>query len=144
VRSQRTTVYARLIEGRFPNWRGVFPQYDDITRIAISVGTFHAAVRQAAIITSEDRRGVDFQFASGKLELAGHGGELGESRVELPIGYDGPAIRVRLDPRFVTDFLKVLEPDQSVVVEIRDGETAVVCRTEDNYAYVIMPLSQGQ
>jgi DNA polymerase III subunit beta len=144
VRSQRTTVYARLIEGRFPNWRGVFPQYDDITRIALAVGTFHAAVRQAAIITSEDRRGVDFEFSGGKLELAGHGGELGESRVELPIGYDGPAIRVRLDPRFVTDFLKVLEPDQNVVLEIRDGETAVVCRTEDNYAYVIMPLSQGQ
>jgi DNA polymerase-3 subunit beta len=144
VQSQRTTVYARLIEGRFPNWRGVFPQRDNVVPITLGVGTFHAAVRQAAIVISEDRRGVDFRFAEGQLEMVGHGGELGESRVELPIAYDGPEMRIRLDPRFLGDFLKVLEPDQNVVLEVRDGETAAVCTTDDGYAYVIMPLSQGQ
>ena len=27
-------------------------------------------------------------------------------------------------------------------IEIRDGETAVLCTTDDGYAYVIMPLSR--
>ncbi len=144
VRSRQTTVYARLIEGRFPNWRGVFPQRDDMAKINLTVGTFHGAVRQAAIVTSEDRRGVDFAFSEGKLMMSGHGGELGESRVELPIAYSGAEIVIRLDPRFVSDFLKVLEPDQNVVMELKDGDTAAVCRSDDGYAYVIMPLSQGQ
>jgi len=143
VRSQRTTVYARLIEGRFPNWRGVFPARDDIAEVTVAAGAFYAAVRQAAIVTSEERRGVDFGFAEGKLEMVGLGGELGESRVELPIAYDGREIQIRLDPRFLSDFLKVLEPDQNVVLEVKDGETAAVCKTDDGYAYVIMPLSQG-
>jgi DNA polymerase-3 subunit beta len=144
VRSRQTTVYARLIEGRFPNWRGVFPQRDDVAKINLTVSAFYGAVRQAAIVTSEDRRGVDFTFGDGKLTMSGHGGELGESRVELPIAYDGPEITIRLDPRFVSEFLKVLEPDQNVVMELKDGETAAVCRSDDGYAYVIMPLSQGQ
>lgn len=144
VQSQRTTVYARLIEGRFPNWRGVFPQREPVAQITLGVGAFYAAVRQAAIVISENRRGVDFQFVEGRLEMVGHGGELGESRVELPIAYDGPELRIRLDPRYVGDFLKVLEPDQNVVFDVRDGETAAVCTTDDGYAYVIMPLSQGQ
>ena len=116
----------------------------DMAKISLTVGPFYAAVRQAAIVTSEERRGVDFTFGEGTLVMAGHGGELGESRVELPIAYSGPDIAIRLDPRFISDFLKVLEPDQNVVVELKDGETAAVCRSDDGYAYVIMPLSQGQ
>lgn len=144
VQSQRTTVYARLIEGRFPNWKAVFPTRDELVEISLTVGGFHAAVRQAAIVIGQERRGLDFRFADGTLEMVGQGGELGESRVELPVAYDGPEIRVRLDPRYVSDFLKALEPDQNLEFGVKDGETAVVCKTDDGYAYVIMPLSQGQ
>ncbi|NLE38930.1 MAG: DNA polymerase III subunit beta [Pirellulaceae bacterium] len=144
VRSDRTTFHARLIEGRFPNWRGVFPHRDDMTHINLTVGAFHAAVRQAAIVTSEERRGIDFTFKEGKLEMVGHGGELGESRVELPISHVEPEVGIRLDPRYVIDFLKVLESDQTIVVDLRDADTAAVWRTEDGYSYVVMPLSRNQ
>ena len=87
-------------------------------------------------------RGVDFTFGDGKLVLAGHGAEMGESRVELPIAYDGPEIGVTLDPRFVSDFLKVLDPDTTFTLELRDAESAVVATTDDGYGYVIMPLAR--
>jgi DNA polymerase III subunit beta len=144
VKSQRTTIYARLVEGRYPNWRSVFPKHDDAVKIDLTVGPFHAAVRQAAIVTSEERRAVDFRFGEGKLSLSGHGAELGESHVELPVAYDGAEVGVKLDPRYMNDFLKVLEPDQTVTVEIKDGETAVICSTGDGYSYVVMPLARNQ
>jgi len=144
VRSGRTTIYSRLVEGRYPKWRDVFPRRDGAIRIELTAGPFHAAVRQAAIVTSDERRGVEFTFGEGKLVLAGHGAEYGESRVELPIAYDGPPLPVSLDPRFVSDFLRVLEPEQTVTVELRDSESAVLCATDDGYAYVIMPLAREQ
>ena len=61
-------------------------------------------MRQAAIVTSDERRGVDFTFGGGKIVLAGHGAELGESHVELPIAYDGADIGITLDPRFLERF----------------------------------------
>jgi len=142
VKSRRTTIYSRLVEGRYPKWRDVFPRQSDVTKIEMTVGPFHSAVRQAAIVTTEERRGIDFTFGEGKLVLAGHGAEMGESHVELPISYDGAEIRVKLDPRFMSDFLRVLEPEQTFTVNLRDSESAVVCSTDDGYSYVIMPLSQ--
>ena len=142
VKSQRTTIYARLVEGRYPKWRDVFPKQQETSRIEMTVGPFHSAVRQAAIVTTDERRGVDFTFSEGKIALAGHGAEMGESHVELPIAYDGPNVNVKLDPRFVSDFLKVLNPDQTFSLQLRDAESAVVCNTDDGYAYVIMPLSR--
>lgn len=142
VKSQRATIYTRLVEGRFPKWRDVFPRQEDAAKIEMSVGPFYAAVRQAAIVTSEERRGVDFIFGEGKVALSGHGAEHGESHIELPIAYDGATLPVKLDPRFVGDFLRVLDSDATFVFQIRDSESAVVCTTGDGYAYVIMPLSR--
>jgi DNA polymerase-3 subunit beta len=141
VRSGRTTVYSRLVEGRYPRWRDVFPRREGTIKIELAVGPFHAAVRQAAIVTSEERRGVEFRFGEGKVLLRGHGAELGESHVELPIAYDGPEIPITLDPRYVSDFLRVLDPERTFVMELRDAETAAVCSTDDGYGYVIMPLA---
>lgn len=144
VKSGRATVYSRLVEGRYPKWRDVFPRREGMVKIEMTVGPFHAAVRQAAIVTSEERRGVDFTFGGGKILLAGHGAELGESNIELPIAYDGADIGITLDPRYLSDFLKVLSPEQSFTIELRDAESAAVCSTADGYAYVIMPLARDQ
>ncbi len=144
IKSGGVTMYSRLVEGRFPKWRDVFPRRDNVQKIELSVGPFYAAIRQAAIVTSEERRGVDFSFGDGKLVLSARGAEYGESHVELPIAYDGSEIVIALDPRYLSEFLRVLNPEAVLVVELRDGESAAVCSTSDGYAYVIMPLARDQ
>ena len=144
VRSQRATISARLLEGRFPDWRKVFPAAGAGERIELAVGPTHAAVRQAAIVTSEESRGIDFTFGGGSLVLAGKAAEVGQSRVELPIAYAGREITITLDPRFVIDFLKVLDAEKSFTLELKDGESAAVCSTDDGYGYVIMPLARDR
>ena len=144
VKSWRTTIYTRLVEGRYPKWRDVFPRRDDMVKIELTVGPFYAAVRQAAIVTSDERRGVEFTFGEGKLILTAHGAEYGESHVELPIAYDGKPIPINLDPRYMNEFLRVLDPEATIVFEVRDAESAAVCFTEDLYAYVIMPLARDR
>jgi len=142
IKSGRATIYTRLVEGRFPRWRDVFPRREDPMHVELAVGPFYAAVRQAAIVSSEERRGVDFTFGEGKVVLSCRGAQFGESQVELPISYDGPARLVTLDPRFFSDFLKVLDQEKSFQLEMQDPDSAVVCTTDDNYSYVIMPLAR--
>ena len=144
VHSPRATISARLLEGRFPEWRKVFPATGSGQQIDLAAGPTHAAVRQAAIVTSEESRGIDFTFGDGSLVLAGKAAEVGQSRVELPIGYDGQEITITLDPRFVIDFLKVLDSDKTFSIELKDGESAAVCTTDDGYGYVIMPLARDR
>jgi len=144
IKSGRIVMYSRLVEGRFPKWRDVFPRRDNTQRIELSVGPFYAAVRQAMIVTSDERRGVDFTFAQGKAILVAHGAEYGESHVEMPIAYEGPEIVITLDPRYLNEFLRVLNPESTLLMELRDSESAAVCSTDDGYAYVIMPLARDQ
>lgn len=142
VRSPRATIYSRLVEGRFPKWRDVFPQRQDVSRIELTVGPVYSAVRQAAIVTSEESRGIDFTFSEGSLVLSGKVAEVGQSRVELPIAFDGQQIAIALDPRYMNDFLKVLDAEKTFTLELKDAESAAVCTTDDGYGYVIMPLAR--
>jgi DNA polymerase-3 subunit beta len=141
IRNPRATIYSRLLDGRFPRWREVFPQRDNAIRLDFLVGALHSAVRQAAIVTSEESRGIDFTFGDGTLVLSGQTADVGQSRVELPIAYNGESLTITLDPRYLADFLKVLEPEKSCTLDLQDGESAVICSTDDGFGYVIMPLS---
>jgi DNA polymerase-3 subunit beta len=144
IKTPRVTVYSRLVEGRFPKWRDVFPRRADAMKIEMVVGPLHSAVRQAAIVTNEESRGVDFTFGDGKVVLSGRAAEMGQSRVELPIAYDGASVAITLDPRYVSDFLKVLDPEKTFTLEIKDSESAAVGLTDDGYGYVIMPLARDR
>ena len=144
VKSNRATIYSRLVEGRFPKWRDVFPVRDNVARIELIVGPFYASVRQAMIVTSEESRGVDFTFGEGSVVLSGRAAQIGQSRVEFPIAYDGKPISITLDPRYLSDFLKVLEPATTITLELKDAEAAAVATTDDGYGYVIMPLARDR
>jgi DNA polymerase-3 subunit beta len=111
----------------------------------MQVGPLFAALRQAAVVLSTESRGIDFTFADGTLTLSGATAEAGQSRVEMPVAYTGPQIIVSLDHRFVIEFLKVLEPEATISLEIENGETAVVFHADDGaYGYVVMPLSRDR
>lgn len=136
--------YTRLVEGRFPKWRDVLPTRTDSNRIDIPVGPMYSALRQAAIVSSDESRGIDFTFHNGSLVLSNSTAEIGQSRVEMPVPFDSEELTITLDHRFVADFLKVLQPDKIFTLDVEDGEAAAFCETDDNYGYVIMPLAKDR
>jgi len=99
-------------------------------------------LRQAAIVASEESRGIDFTFADGQLVLSNTTAEIGQSRIEMPVPFDNDELTITLDHRYVADFLKVLQPDKTFTLDVENGEQAAYCKTDDNYGYVIMPLSK--
>ena len=144
IRTSKATIYTRLVEGRFPKWRDVFPQRSQAVRIDVTVGPVYSALRQAAIVTDDDSRGIDFQFGEGKLVLVASAAEVGESRIELPIPYDAEPIAVTLDHRFVSDFLRALDQERGFTIEIENQESAALFLTDDGYGYVVMPLARDR
>ncbi len=143
VRDARGLFYSRLVEGRFPKWRDVIPKRTDAHKIEIPVGPLLSTVRQAAIVASEESRGIDFTFANGSLILANSTAEIGQTRIEMPVAYDGPELTISLDHGYVADFLKVLPLDKTFTLDVVNSELAAYCTTDDKYGYVIMPLARG-
>jgi DNA polymerase-3 subunit beta len=142
LRTPRATIYSRLVEGRYPKWRDVIPDRTNGIRIDFTVGPLFAAVRQAAVVTSEESRGLDLTFENGTLTIVASTAEVGQSHVELPIPYDGEQIKLTLDHRFIADFLKVLDAEKPISLDIVDNDNAALFLCDNDYVYVVMPLSR--
>lgn len=137
-------IYSRLVEGRFPPWRDVFPKRENAVKLDVNVGPMFSALRQASIVASDESRGIDLTFGNGTVVMSSNTADVGESRVELPVPYDGDDITLTLDHRYFADFLKVLDTERTFQMDIESAESAAICSTDDGYGYVIMPLSRDK
>lgn len=132
---------ARLVDGRFPKWRDVFPEPANEPH-AVDRGELLAATRAAAVVASEQSKGVLYDFGSS-LTLSAKSSEYGESKVKCELVESGTACRVKMDPHFVRDYLTGLPADEEPNVLVHTtgpgGAVTLVC---GEYRGVIMPLAE--
>jgi DNA polymerase III subunit beta len=138
--TEKATIYSRLVEGRFPPYKEILPKKAN-ARIPLKVGPFLTAVRQAAIMTDDESKRVNFHFAPGQLTLAAQGAASGRSKVETELEYDGTPIDIAFDPQYLVDMLKVLEADAPLTLDLIDGSKPALFKSGAEYQYLVMPLS---
>ena len=135
-----TTVTARQVAGRFPQWRQLlkdkYPKPSHVEQTALL-----SATRAAAIVTSEQSRGVTYTLTAEGLHLTAQSSESGQASVTCDLESCGHACTVLLDPAFVVEWLRALPSgtDPTITVQAKDKASAVIL-TSDRYTAVIMPL----
>jgi DNA polymerase-3 subunit beta len=139
-KTERATIYSRLVEGRFPPYKEIMPKKAN-ARIPLKVTEFMTAIRQAAIMTDEESKRVAFNFAPGKLTLEAHGAATGRSKVETELEYDGTPIDISFDPQYLVEMLKVLDAGDPLTLDLIDGGKPALFRSGSDYQYLVMPLS---
>lgn len=139
-KTERAMLYSRLVEGRYPPYKEVFPK-KVTAKVPLTVGPFHAAVRQAAIMTDDESKKVVFTFAKKKLTLQARGAAGGRSKVEMPLDYEGKEISINFDPKYLTDMLRVLDAGDALTLELTDGAGVALFKFGEHYSYIVMPLS---
>lgn len=145
LRSGRATIWTRLVEGRFPAWRQVIPaSFAHRVEFAESASLL-AAVEQARITTSKESRGIDCEFDPGQgvLRLASTTADVGESSIELPVGFDAPnALAITLDGVYFAEALRAIGEGEAFALELGDHKSAVLFGTAEGYRCVVMPLNR--
>jgi DNA polymerase-3 subunit beta len=137
-----TTITGRLVEGKFPRWRDVLGEPEGEPTV-IDVTELLSSVQSAAIVTSEQSKGITLAWTANTLVLVGRSSEYGESRVICPTITAGSTASTKLDPKYVAQFLANLPSDEEphVNVYVKDAQSRVVLRCGP-YTGVIMPLAE--
>ena len=138
--TERALIHTRLVEGRFPPYRNIIPKKFDV-KLSVAVSALLAAVRQAAIMSDDESKRVDFVFTPGQVTLSARGPDTGSSLVTLPLPeYDGPEVAIAFDPHYLIEMLKANEAADTLTLEMTDGSKPAVFRA-DGYTYLVMPLA---
>lgn len=139
VRCGGSTVYSRVVEGRFPDYSSVLPKTSGV-EVRLSAEAFSAGVRQAAIMTDSETKRVTCSFAAGELTITGVGAGSGKSRVRQSIEHAGKTVSINFNPQYLLEFLKVVPVDAQLTLSLTSGEAPALFRL-DGYRYLVMPLT---
>jgi DNA polymerase-3 subunit beta len=138
----RALIHTRLVEGRFPPYRDIIPKKPGVT-LNVPTAEFLSRVRQAAIMTDDESKRVEFKFEPGKLTLTAEGGAdhgRGEVTMELP-DYKGDEVEIAFNPQYLIDMLRAVESEPTLRLEMTDGQKPAVFRLGEDYLYLVMPLT---
>ena len=140
IKKNGETLIIRLLEG-------AFPAYDDI--ITISGGNdifldrklFLMMLKRMSILSSEDYKGVIFNFSKDKLVINSTNPDIGESKEDMIIEYSGEPIIVMFNPRFFIDTLGVIDEDNVLINIVNEEKPCIIQGEKDKtYLSVIMPM----
>lgn len=141
--TERAMIYTTLVQGRYPPYRSIIDAAGkgEIAKIVLPVATFLSCVRQAAVVIDDESKRVDISFSPGRVGMQARGADTGSSEVELKLpDYEGPELAIAFDPSYLVEFLRAVDGEESVTLEMVDGTKPAVFRGGDGYVFLVMPL----
>lgn len=126
----------RLSEGRFPKWQTIFPKHEKT--IQLYRNQLGAPLSAAAISTDEENPGVTFCL-NDNFRLKSRLPNMGESSVLVDHPEKPPEGEFTLNPRFVNQFLGIIDRDLPFEMSFKDNQIPVMFGQGD-YRYLVMPI----
>lgn len=140
VKKAAETIIVRLLEGDFPQYSEIVEKEDGHI-IALEKGKFLMMLKRMSILASEDYKAAIFDFSKKKLSISAANPELGESKEDMEIDFDGENMKIAFNPRFFIDTLNVIDGG-TVILFLSDEERPclVFDRDDDSFLSAIMPM----
>jgi len=132
-------IAVKLIDAQFPPYEQVIPK-DHKRVITIDRMRFIDALKRAQLMSSETR-GVKVAATKDGVTITSDNPDLGEVREELEAEYNGDAIAIGFNPKYVVELLGQMSSDQITIAlggELDPGLIRPL--TGDDYLGVVMPM----
>lgn len=131
---------SKLIDARFPNYEDVIPSGNP-TIVRVERTAFDQVLRRIMIVANEFTHDVRLQFGSGEVLISAHNTEQEEAEESISVEYDGPALEVGFNARYLRDTLNVMGASY-VHMALKDALSPILVMEEGNDVsrYVVMPM----
>ena len=144
--SRRLT--SRLIEGSFPNVRGLLPDSHETTVVIERAPLIEALQRVSVVAQGKANSPVSLTFEDGTVDLRANNQEIGDAAEALPAEIDGEGLTIAFNPALLLAGLEATGTER-IRVELRDGLKPAVIRPQpseddegpaDDFTYLLMPM----
>ena len=140
IKKDTEKIIIRLLEGDFPDYNDITTK-KDVNTIKMDKNLFLMMLKRMSILSSDDYKGVIFNFHKDKLKIDSTNPEIGESKEDMFINYNGEKVEAMFNPRFFIETINVID-DEKILLSISSGEKPCLIEAEKDKTYlsVIMPM----
>lgn len=134
-------IICRLLEGQFPNYRQVIPsQYK--SKVFIKSKSLNEAVERISLFTmvNDNSKTIQMNIENNLLTVSSQS-DLGQGYEQLKLDFEGEAVKIAFNSRYILDVLKVVDSD-IVSLEFTGSLSPCIVRPaeDDNFLYLLLPV----
>ena len=139
-RTDSVYVLSRLLDGQYPKYDQLIPTENKIVILA-KRQAFIDSLERAAVMANERTNIVKMMFDKGNLSLAANTPDVGDSKDNMEVNYDGEPLNIAFNYKFVLDALRVIESDD-VRLETNGALAPTLFKGNDEgeYLCLVMPV----
>ena len=137
-------LFSKLDERRFPDYEKVISKEND-KKAVVPREELLGAVRRIALLSGDRMKAVSLAFQKDTLVVSSESQEVGDGSQEITIAYDSVAVTLRLNARYLEQFLEAAET-KDVHLFVKDEQAQCQGRPAEplggirSYLYVVMPM----
>lgn len=140
VKSGDLTVFARAIEGQFPNWRQVAKKPDESVEIKFSVADAITAIRRVSIMADDIAPNMVVRFKDNACHLSARGEYSGSASDSFKCEVEGDHV-FSVNPAYLADAIKGCGSDDIMIsLNANEASDSAMVFTAGNYEAVLMPM----
>ena len=130
----------RLIEGEFPNYRGLIPASHP-NRLTVGREALVEAVRRVKLMAREPNTPVRLAMSTDGLELVAITQDVGQAHEQLDADYVGEELTVAFNPDYLLSGVEVT-PGDEITLDTVDAQKPAVIRSAgaQEFLYLLMPV----
>ncbi|HMS87123.1 MAG TPA: DNA polymerase III subunit beta [Acidimicrobiales bacterium] len=130
----------RLIEGEFPNYRGLIPASHP-NQLTVGRESLVEAVRRVKLMAREPNTPVRLAMSAEGLELVAITQDVGQAHEQLDASYSGEELTVAFNPDYLLSGVEV-SPGDEITLYTVDAQKPAVIRAQgaDDFLYLLMPV----
>lgn len=134
-----STFVTKLIEGKFPDYRRVFPQQSGHQLVVLREAFKQVLLRVSALF-SDKYRGVGLRFSPQTLHFMVVTSDKDEVEEQMSIDYEGPVVEIGFNASYLLEYLNIIKSDHIRIHFMAPEQVVLFKADEKSHDYIVMPM----
>jgi DNA polymerase-3 subunit beta len=140
VKKEKETIIVRLLEGAFPSYEQIIVKENGHV-ISVNKQQFLMMLKRMSILSSEDYKAAIFNFEKDTILISASNPDIGESKEDMPIEFEGESLTIAFNPRFFIDTLNVIDSEEAIIYLVNEEKPCLLFdKEDDSFLSAIMPM----
>jgi len=139
-----TTITARLIEEKYPNYESVIPQ-DNNKELRINTAELLSSIRRTALYASSATHQVRLSLSKNTIVVSAEDADFGsEAKESVPCDYSSDAMEIGFNAAYLIDVLSHIDSEESSIM-LSNATRAIIIqpvkqKEDEKVIMLVMPV----
>ena len=132
-------ISSNLVEGNFPKYEDIIPK-GYTKKLVLNTEAALSAVRRAALLATEDSKGVKLSLGANELVFSSRAPETGDAQVDMVVEYSDAPMEIGFNPQFLIDVLRAIKADD-FELHLGEPDRPGLIKSGADFVYIVMPVN---